>query len=194
MISQLLEQEDAVRVVLSNDRKTSNLIPTWQDIDVLESISKALSPISELTDFLSGENHVTISAIIPVLHNLKTKILVTKEEDTTLTKDIKKAILDDLLPRYSTTAEQQLLSVCTFLNPRFKMEYSDDKENLKKTIKEELLEVEIGDTSPTHTDSQSNSNTVCSPPPPKRKKLATFLKKATEDESASVLSPDQRIS
>ena len=71
MVTRLLEQEVAVRAVLSEDRKTSHLIPSWQDIDVLESISKALSPISELTDFLSGENHVTVSAIVPVLHNLK---------------------------------------------------------------------------------------------------------------------------
>ena len=52
MVTRLLEQEVAVRAVLSEDRKTSHLIPSWQDIDVLESISKALSPISKLTDFL----------------------------------------------------------------------------------------------------------------------------------------------
>ena len=56
MVSRLLEQEPAVRAVLEADRKTSHLIPTWQDIDVLQS----LSPISDLTDFLSGENHVTV--------------------------------------------------------------------------------------------------------------------------------------
>ena len=44
------QQEDAVRVVLSSDRKTTHLLPTWQDIEVLEPISKALSPIAELTD------------------------------------------------------------------------------------------------------------------------------------------------
>ena len=100
-MARLLEQEDAVRVVLSSDRKTSHLIPTWQDIEVLESISKALSPISELTDFLSGEDHVTASAVIPVLHNLKTKILIAKEDDTALTRDIKKIVIDDLHARYT---------------------------------------------------------------------------------------------
>ena len=44
--------------LLSSDRKISNLIIlTWQDMQVLESVSKAFPPISELTDFLSGENH-----------------------------------------------------------------------------------------------------------------------------------------
>ena len=91
-MTRLLEQEDAVRVVLSSDRKMSHLIPRWQDIDVLESISKGLSPISELTDFLSGENHITVSAVMLVLRNLKTKILLAKD-DTALTRDIKKIVI-----------------------------------------------------------------------------------------------------
>ena len=41
MVTRLLEQEEAVRVVLSSDRKISHLIPTWQDIQVLESISQS---------------------------------------------------------------------------------------------------------------------------------------------------------
>ena len=31
-----LEQEPAIRRVLSNDRKASHLVPTWQDVDILE--------------------------------------------------------------------------------------------------------------------------------------------------------------
>ena len=49
--TRLLKQEDAVQVVLSSERKISHLILTWQDVEVLESISKVLAPISELTDF-----------------------------------------------------------------------------------------------------------------------------------------------
>ena len=42
-----------VRIVIARDRKTSNLIPTWQDCDVLDSISAALKPLKEMTDALS---------------------------------------------------------------------------------------------------------------------------------------------
>lgn len=82
MISRFLEQEEAVRAVLSSDRKTTHLIPSWQDTEVLESISKALSPVAELTDLLSGEEHITISSIVPVLHNLISRILAKKDDDT----------------------------------------------------------------------------------------------------------------
>ena len=50
MVSRILQQEEAIRVVLSIDRKVSHLVPTWQDIDVLTSIDHALSRISSLTD------------------------------------------------------------------------------------------------------------------------------------------------
>lgn len=135
MVTRLLEQEEAVRLVLSSDRKISYLIPTWQDIEVLESISKALSPLSELADFLSGEKHVTISSVIPVLYNLKTTLLPA-EDDTSLTKDIKKSVLDDLNARYTDENLLCLLSTSTFLDARFKTDYfdSEEKTTLRKSI------------------------------------------------------------
>ena len=101
MVSRLLEQEEAVRIVLSSDKKTSHLIPSWQDTQIWESISKALSPIAELTDFLSGDSHVTISSIQPVLHNLHSRVLAEDSSDTPLAREIKKKILDSLNSRYS---------------------------------------------------------------------------------------------
>ena len=38
----VLQQMEAVRVVLVSDRKASHLIPSWQDCDVLDSIAGAL--------------------------------------------------------------------------------------------------------------------------------------------------------
>ena len=67
MVRRLLKQEEAIRVVLSFDRKSAHLVPTWQNIDVLELLSKALSPVSDVTDFLSGEKHVSILSVLLVL-------------------------------------------------------------------------------------------------------------------------------
>ena len=44
MVTRILEQENAIRTVLSADRKASHLIPTWQDIQVLTAIHQAFSP------------------------------------------------------------------------------------------------------------------------------------------------------
>ena len=76
--------------MLHNDRKCRHLVPTWQDIDVLESLDAALGTLSDFTDMLSAEDFVTISAILPVIHHiLKRKVLNIGDDDTQLTKDIK---------------------------------------------------------------------------------------------------------
>ena len=68
MVERFIERMEAVRVVLASDRKTSHLIPTWQDCDVLDPISAALRPPKEMTDALSGEKCVMVSAVKPLLN------------------------------------------------------------------------------------------------------------------------------
>ncbi|XP_040294401.1 E3 SUMO-protein ligase ZBED1-like [Bufo bufo] len=97
MIQRLLEQEKAISQVLKADRKTRHLVPTWQDIDVLESMNKTLSPLLEFTDALSGEEYVSVSTVKPVLHLLNTTVLPLADDDidTELMKDMKTAILNE---------------------------------------------------------------------------------------------------
>ena len=89
MVKRILEQKDAIRIVLSRERSTSHLSLTWQDIDLLTSISKFASPLEDLTDTLSGEAHVTISVVKPLLRHLCDELLLESTEDTTLTKEMK---------------------------------------------------------------------------------------------------------
>ncbi|KAJ8386988.1 hypothetical protein AAFF_G00161650 [Aldrovandia affinis] len=55
MMERVLEQEKAITQVLAADKKTRHLVPTWQDIQVLESVTAALKPLQDFTDALSGE-------------------------------------------------------------------------------------------------------------------------------------------
>ena len=73
----ITEQRDAIRVVLGQDRKASNLVPTWQDFDVLESVVVAVESLQTLTDLLSGEKRVTCSAIKPLLKVVYEKMHVS---------------------------------------------------------------------------------------------------------------------
>ena len=45
MIERVLEQEQAISQVLAADKKTRHLVLTWQDLEVLESVHKALKPL-----------------------------------------------------------------------------------------------------------------------------------------------------
>ena len=51
MISRILEQEAAIRHIFGLDCKCTHLIPSWQDLEVLESIKTALDPPQTLLMF-----------------------------------------------------------------------------------------------------------------------------------------------
>lgn len=67
MIERFLEQEKAITRVLGADKKKRHLVPTWQDLEVLEATNKAVKPLQDFTDALSGESYVSVSCIKPVL-------------------------------------------------------------------------------------------------------------------------------
>ena len=62
MLHRIVEQQEAIRLVLATDRRSSHLISTWQDFDVMDSILAALAPLRDMTDLLSGESYYNISS------------------------------------------------------------------------------------------------------------------------------------
>ena len=70
IVSRIFEQKGAIGLVLSADRNARNIVPTWQDLDVLQAIDSAISPVSTLTDILSGEVLDYFSCPSSVTHTL----------------------------------------------------------------------------------------------------------------------------
>ena len=83
---------------------------------------QALSSLSSLTNMLSGEEYVTVSAILPMLKLIETKLLKDEAGDAQLTKDIRSHIQQDLNSRYTipkiSAMTLKILQVATFLAPR----------------------------------------------------------------------------
>ncbi|XP_076837705.1 E3 SUMO-protein ligase ZBED1-like [Brachyhypopomus gauderio] len=154
MMSRILDQQKALTLVLSAEKKVRHLIPTWQDIDVLESVSKTLGPLLDFTDALSGEDYVSVSYVKPVLHLFNTSILQRQEEDTDLTKKLKSEILDYLNGKYEDEATQELLNMASSLDPRFKMEFisADNKPKVKARLTSEMLECQETSSSSTEVE------------------------------------------
>ena len=121
---------------LSSDGKTTPLIPTWQDTEVLESLLKALTPVAELTDLLFGEEHITISSIIPVLHNLRSRILAEQQDDSALTKDIKRSILVEA--HYCDPETMNCSALQHFWIHASR--YAENPDHLKAVIEEQVIE------------------------------------------------------
>ena len=122
MVERMLEQIDAVRNVLSEDRASSHLSPSWQDQDVLWSIAAAVKGLKTIMDALAAEKCVTVSVVKPLLSHLAEEVLVAEDDNTDLTKEMEKRIKDDLEARHDDPEFSFLLELSLFLDPRFKSE------------------------------------------------------------------------
>ncbi|XP_019715163.1 zinc finger BED domain-containing protein 1-like [Hippocampus comes] len=191
MIQRVLEQERAISHVLKDDKKSRHLVPSWQDLDVLEAVNKALGPLQDFTDALSGEQYVSVSYLKPVLKLFNASILAEEENDTQLTKDVKRNILADLNEKYSDTVVDDLLDMASLLDPRFRTKYVDEEkvERVLSRVVEEI--VSLMKTQQDVVQGAAGSEAEAEPDDPpkvKRKKtLASFFKREggamTEEES-----------
>lgn len=120
MIERFIEQEKGLSQVLHADKKTRHLVPTWQDLDVLESMNKALSPLMEFTDALTGEQYTSVSYLKSVLHLFNNLVLKPQDDDTQLTTTIKEGILNYLDEKYDDQTTEELLDMASLVDPRFK--------------------------------------------------------------------------
>ena len=110
-----MEQEDAIRQVLSKDKNTCHLVPTWQDKEVLSAVNKALLALKNFIDILSAEKHVTMSAIKPILEHFRFRDLSVKENDVQLTEDIKSKGLAYIEDKYADPEVNKLPGIAGFL-------------------------------------------------------------------------------
>ena len=142
MVKRMVEQQDAVSAVLGQDRRVSHLVPTWQDLDVLQSILDALKDFNKLTDLLSGEKRVTFSAINPLIKLIGDKYVSPEENDSELTLEIKVHIKEDIESRCSSDEINLLCDTCSFLDPRFKDNF--DLEHIAvHTLLEEVQSIDV---------------------------------------------------
>lgn len=106
------------------DRRHQHLIPSWQDIVVLEL------------------NYVTVSSIKPVLKLLTEDDLKTSDKDTILTSDIKRKMCSVLEEKYRPAALQNTLAKSCLLDPRYRgKNFDDDAEEETKCALEGALPV-----------------------------------------------------
>ena len=177
-------------------QKLRNLCLTWQDVDVFESLQAALGPLSDFTDSLCAENEITTSAINAVLHIFKTDVLKESSDDTELTSDIKRGILEYMNSKYEPDNVKQLLNLSSFLDPRFCSTYinDDDKDEVFDTIVNEgaaILTAESSSSSST-TNTEGDSNEDESQPKTKKRKLGSWLANSAESVSLEELFPKMK--
>ena len=198
MIGRVLEQEKAIRKVLGGDRKTSHLVSTWQDLDVLESLNSILAPLSDFTDMLSAEDYVSVSAIFPVLKVLHDNVCNISNDDTTLTSDIKCKVLDYLDDKYSDPLCHRLISLACFLDPRFITDYIPEDVGMPVItnwiVEEGVKFAPAGNNQVANErcqDTASSQDNTQEEPVHKRRKLSNYLRASkTQSGSEDDLTPE----
>ena len=138
MVERIVEQKQAIHQVLSQDRKSSHLLPKWQDIEVLEALNAVLDPLATFTDTLSGETQVTVSCIKPILYILQSDVCAEQSSDTQLTSDIKQRVLGYMAKSYSDPKIEELINIASYVDPRFMADYLEDTEY--ETVTDRLID------------------------------------------------------
>ena len=101
MIERILEQQKAISAVLAEDRKNWHHMPTDQEFSVLETVAAVLKPLSVFTDALSGEKHLTISTVQPLLKHIVDEVLA---DNSLFQTKFKHTILQKKCLTYYTSA------------------------------------------------------------------------------------------
>lgn len=161
----------------------------------MEAVNKALAPLVEFTDALSGEEYVTISSVKPVLHILHSRVLAEKEDDVTLTKTIKSEILAYLDDKFSDPPTVELLDTASFVDLRFKAAYTSAD---RVTTIQEKVKMEMKSAAAVHPESTAESTepqpSTSSEEKKRKRSLGSFFKESeTLSSTAPTVSPEQVI-
>ncbi len=154
------------------------------DFTVIEQVYGVLKTLSILTDGLSAEKEVTVSAILPILRHLNGSVLCQCPSDS---KEMKNIIREDLNSRYSSPEVQGLLDKTSFLDPRFREKHLSDKDATVTSLKDECLQFTF-ELEPAEAEEPQ-------PKKPKRKGLVAILATISEgdDDSDPSLTPEGRV-
>ena len=138
MLARILEQQQAICAVLAKDPKNWHRMPSDHDFTTLEAMSLVLKPLSTFTDALAGEK---VSAVRPLLKHILEDLLAVSSDDCSLVKEMKETISADLSTRYIDLELSELINKCSYLDPRFRTRYINNKEETLIQIKSEAITI-----------------------------------------------------
>ena len=187
MIKSLLENRWPVTAVLSDETVTKRqhryLDLSSENWLILEELSKVLEPLEVATVFLSSDNNISLSTVLPVVHGLINQ-LDSDGDDSLSVKNFKEKVVTGLKQRWEldSISTTKVSVIATALDPRFKqLKFlsEDEKEEVKAELvrRAAVLETSI----PVHV--QSDDSTT--PPPPKKSKSALDILLGEDEASSS---------
>ncbi|XP_011410051.1 PREDICTED: zinc finger BED domain-containing protein 1-like [Amphimedon queenslandica] len=118
MVSRIIEQQQPICTILLEIQKL-DLMPTDHEFKTMEEFVSLMKSLVDVTEAIGAEKWITISTLRPIMHKLLNIHFVHDENDSQLTKSMKKVLSKDLCERY-TNDKLKLLTKACFLDPRFR--------------------------------------------------------------------------
>ena len=116
MILWLCEQQPAIAAVLRRRRDLLHLECSPSEWRILEDVAELLKPFKVATEYLSGEKYPTISALGPLLAEIRAKVEFT-EGDTPTVRKVKKVLATDMHTRFQDRRVTEVLNISSLLDP-----------------------------------------------------------------------------
>ncbi|XP_063931833.1 zinc finger BED domain-containing protein 4-like [Zophobas morio] len=121
MLKRFLELAPLISIILFDNQNIKMI--DQENIAILKELILVLAPFEAMTVEMSGQNYVTSSKVIPIVHCLKLT-LDKVEVSTNVVKQILNKLKEEVARRFysdnSSVEKNNLLSVSTILDPRFK--------------------------------------------------------------------------
>ena len=164
-------------------------MPTDQEVSVLETLVSVLRPLLIFIDALSGEKHLTISVVRPLLRHILDEILAVLAEDCFVSKEMKEIISDKLQTYYIHEEISELLAKCTYLDSRFKAQYLSNEKQIQAQEAEDVCNSVMEESQePDHT----TTGVPGAPPAKKMKGPRAILKRIVNERSSEHASTHPR--
>ena len=181
MLERVVEQQPALCAVLlgSSDRVHRSYLPEGDECTLIEELLVILKPFVQATTFMSASSYPTIGMVYPLLYKLLHMTLSVTDDDSTIAKKAKLAILGDLNSRYAQADLVLFLKKYAYLDPRFKdlnpFVPLQERQDVIEAVKCDLIQlIEKRSQHEVEESGTSEPNPV-DPPKSKKPKVASLL-------------------
>ena len=176
MLERLLEQRDAVSLVLASVPIVKNL--SAQQWSTAAELTSTLRPFMEVTTLMSGASYPTISMIVPVVDGLQHLL-----QNTAGGLDVLRSVLARMVQdKFGDVFDDDQLCAATVVDPRFKLAPFDTDDRRQRAVEATVHAIETMTPSPAASTSDPPATVVADQP-------ATSLSLWSKLDMASTQSP-----
>lgn len=165
MLQRFTELENQICATVAVLKKDLPIL-TVEEWTMFHELCKVLKPFDEATKAMSGEDYMTASTIIVMTRCLKESCdQLLLEGFTVITNNVITALRTGLDKRLEGVERSGTFSMCTILDPRYKVNvFTDTNEAAKaKKMLEEILAADIGRRRQGETQPQKSTSTSSIP-------------------------------